>query len=148
MSLDAGELDSTKVTTTLQTEGSDETLNLRTTSRTNSQLCAYANKIEVEYARLLVGLLFGDLGALHLPTYDVFPYIILFGEVEELPDLCRTLRAETLGEDVVGQSRDLSLTLLDNDEREDGNIGSDNASTNGLARTLPSAARAVAGVAC
>ena len=148
MSLDAGELDSAEVTTTLQAEGSDETLNLRTTSRTNSQLCAYANKIEVEYARLLVGLLFGVLRTLHLPTYDVFPYIILFGEVEELPDLCRTFRAETLGEDVVGQSRDLSLTLLDNDEREDGDVGSDNASTDGLARTLTSATGTVAGVAC
>lgn len=42
------------------------------------------------------------------------------------------LGSEPLGENFVGQSRDVGLSLLDNDKRESTNVGSDDASSDGL----------------
>ncbi len=99
------------------------------------------------YARLGVGLRVRLLGALDFSPDNVLADIVLLGEVEELADLSRPLRTETLGEDVVGEAGDLVLALLDDHEGEDGDIGTDDAATNGLALALARAAGAVAGVA-
>ena len=86
------------------------------------------------------------LRALHLPTNNVLPDIVFLGQVEELPDLRCSLGTETLGQDVVGQSRDVAVALLDDDERQDGDIGTNNAAADGFALALTGAADAVARV--
>ena len=87
-------------------------------------------------------LLAGDL-----PSDDKFAHIVLLLEVEESADLGRTLGAKAFGEDSVGETRNLRLALLDDDEGEDGNVGTDDAPTDGLAPTLACAAGTEARVA-
>lgn len=74
-------------------------------------------------------------------------YIVLLGEAEELADFRGTLGSETLGVDDVGQAGDVLLALLDNSQSEDRQVHADDATTDGLALALASAAGAVAGVA-
>lgn len=75
-------------------------------------------------------------------------HIVLLAETEEPPDLCSTLGAETLGLDgvLIGEAGDLVLSLLDDGEREDGQVVGDDAATDGLSLALAGAARSVAGV--
>lgn len=87
------------------------------------------------------------LRALDLPSHNVLPDIVLLRQVEELPDLGRPLGTETLGKDVLSQPGDLVLALLDDDEREDGDIGTDDAAADGFALALTGAAGTVARVA-
>lgn len=82
-----------------------------------------------------------------LPSNDKFAHIVLLLEVEESADLGRTLWAEAFGKDGVGEARDLLLALLDDDEGEDGNVGTDDATADRLASTLASATGAEARVA-
>lgn len=74
-------------------------------------------------------------------------YIVILAEAEEAADLGGTLGAEALGVNSVGETGDLLLTLLDDSDSEDGEIGTDDAAADGLALALTSAAGAVAGVA-
>lgn len=97
--------------------------------------------------RLGVRLSIRVLLALNLPANNVFPDIVLLAQVEELPDLGCPLGTETLGKDVIGESWDFTLTLLDDNEGEDGNIGANDAATDGLAPAFTGAADAIAGVA-
>jgi hypothetical protein len=71
-----------------------------------------------------------------LPSDNELPDIILLAQVEELPDLGGSLGAETLGEDGVGKAGNVVLTLLNDDNGENGNVGSDDASTNGLSASV------------
>jgi hypothetical protein len=73
-------------------------------------------------------------------------YIIVLGQTEELADLAGTLGTEALGVGDVGKAGDVVLTLLDNDEGEDSQVGADDATTDGLALALTLTARAVARV--
>ena len=57
------------------------------------------------------------------------------------------LGAKALGEDLVGETRDVVLTLLDNDEGEGTDVGANDASSDGLALALSRLAGAVARVA-
>lgn len=143
--LEPAALEGTQVTATLETDGGDQSLDfgavfhliVRTSgSKTHSN----------RYLRLGVRLSVLLLCALNLPTNNVFPDIVFLRQVEEPPDLGCSLGTETLGEDVVGQSRNIVLALLDNDDGEDSNIGADNAATDGFALALTSAAGAVARV--
>lgn len=77
-------------------------------------------------------------------TDDEFANIIILGEAEELADLGGALRTKTLGGDNVGEAWELSLTLLDDGESEDGQVHGDNATADRLALTLAGAAWAVA----
>jgi len=86
------------------------------------------------------------LRALDLSSDDILSHIVLLAQAEELSDLGRALGTESLGEDVVGQPGDLALALLDDDEGEDGNVGTDDAPTDGLALALAVATSAVARV--
>ena len=87
------------------------------------------------------------LGALDFTANDVFPDIVFLGEVEESANLGGSLGTEALGQNDVGQSGDLLLTLLDDNEGENGDLGADDAATDGLALALTASARAEAGVA-
>lgn len=101
---------------------------------------------EYRNSRLGGGLGVLLLRALDLPSDDVLSHIVLLAQVEELSDLGRTLGTESLGEDVVCQSGDLALALLDDDEGEDGDVGTDDAPTDGLALALTVATGTVARV--
>ena len=108
-------------TLALDTLGSDETLN----RRSNGALLAL---------RSLLG------------TDDELADIIGLLEVEELADLGSTLGSKRTRADGVGKSGNLTLSLLHNDKVEDGDIGSDNASTDRLSLALSLSADSVARV--
>jgi hypothetical protein len=57
------------------------------------------------------------------------------------------LGSEALGEDLVGKTGDVGLSLLDDNKGKSADVGSDNASTDGLALALSILAGAVARVA-
>ena len=97
-------------------------------------------------SRLGIGLGVLLLRALDLPSDDILSHIVILAQVEELSDLCRTLGTESLGEDIVGQSGDVIIALLDDDEGEDGDVGTDDAPADGLALALTVATSAVARV--
>jgi hypothetical protein len=101
-----------------------------------------------KYRNSRLGVGFGVLllRALDLSSDDILSHIVLLAQAEELSDLGRALGTESLGEDVVGQPGDLALALLDDDEGEDGNVGTDDAPTDGLALALAVATSAVARV--
>jgi len=114
-----------QVTAALETEGGDKSLNFGSLG-----------------VRLGTLLLRGDLS-----PDDILPHIILLRQVEELPDLRRPLGPEPLGEHVIRQPGDIALALLDDDQRQDGNVGADDTSTDRFALALSGAAGAVARVA-
>lgn len=99
------------------------------------------------YERLGVGFSTLLLLADDLTADNVFPDVVLLGQVEEPPDLGGTLGAETFGEDGVSKTGDLRLALLDDDKGKDSDIGSNDAATDRLAAALTGASGAVAGVA-
>jgi len=90
-----------------------------------------------------VAVLFGGLG-LDLATDDILADIVLLAQVEELADVVSTLGTKALGNNGVGKTGNVLFTLLDNNDREDRKIGSDNATTNGLSLALTGATGAVA----
>jgi hypothetical protein len=108
---------------------------------------AGSRRTKGRYVRLGVRLSLGVLLALNLTPNHILADIILLAQVEELANLGGALGSETLGEDDVGEPGDVVLALLDDDEREDGDVGADDAATHGLALALAGAADAVAGVA-
>lgn len=97
-------------------------------------------------SRLGVGLsslLLGD----DLSSDDELSDVVLLGEVEELSDLGGPLGSEPLGEGLGGESLDLLLSLLDDDDREDGDVVSDDASSDRLSLPLSGSSGSVARVA-
>lgn len=100
-----------------------------------------------------VGLRFGvRLGIrvllrLDLTADDKLADIILLRQIEEFANFGSALGSKTLGENGLSQARQRGVTLLDDDQREDSNVGTDDAATHGLALALTSPTRAVAGVA-
>ena len=84
-----------------------------------------------------LGVRLGTLGLSgNLSPDHKLPNIIVLGQVEEPPNLGSPLGSETLGEDGIGQTGDLLFSLLDDDDREDGNVGVDDAASDGLSLTL------------
>jgi hypothetical protein len=63
--------------------------------------------------------------------------IILLGQVEELSDSGSPLGTQSLGQGNIGQSGQVLLSLLDNDDGEDSNVVSDNATSDRLPSQLP-----------
>lgn len=61
---------------------------------------------------------------------DVFADIVFLGQVEELADLGGALRTETTGDGGVGQTGKGLFALLADDDGEDREIGTDDATTN------------------
>lgn len=93
-----------------------------------------------------VGLLIWVLW-LNLTADNVLANIILLAQVEELSDLGGSLWSQSLWERDVGQARNIVVSLLDDDQGQNGKIWPNNASTDGLSLALTSAAWSVARVA-
>ena len=74
---------------------------------------------------------------------NVLADIIILGQVEQLADVVGSLGTQTTGDSVVGQSWDLLLSLLGDNQVKDGDVVSNNATSDGLALTLTSTTRAV-----
>merc|ERR1712241_196104 len=78
------------------------------------------------------------------PFDNVLADVIFLGQVKQLPDLAGALGSQPARDRVVGQSRDLSLSLLDDGHGEDGEVAVDDTSADGLPLALSILARAVA----
>lgn len=122
-SLSAAALDGNALALVLQALGSNQTLDLG------------------GLGVLLLALL-GDSAA-----DDELADVVLLVEAEEAADLGGTLGAEALGNNGVGQTGELALTLLNNGQSENGQVQTGDGTTDGLALALTSAAGAVAAVA-
>ena len=70
------------------------------------------------------------------PLDHILADIIILAQVEKLPDLAGTLGSKSPGDGVVGESGDLTLTLLDNGQVEDGEVTVNNTSANRLTLAL------------
>ena len=99
----------------------------------------------------------GALGALlegHLAPDDVLPDIVILGQVEQLADVVGPLGSQPVGHSAgrVGDTLDLLLSLLDDDQVEDGRVRADNAAAHRLAAAsslaLLSVVAVVARVSC
>ena len=77
---------------------------------------------------------------------DELADVILLVQTEETADLGGTLGTETLGDNGVGQTGQLLLTLLDDAEGQDGKVEVGDSTTDGLALALTGAAGAVAAI--
>jgi len=77
----------------------------------------------------------------------VYTYIVILGEAEELSDLRCALGTKTLGVHDVCQTGDIGVTLLDDAERQDGQVHGDDAAADRLALALTGSTGSVAGVA-
>ena len=62
---------------------------------------------------------------------------------EELSNLGSTLRTETLRDSSISQTSNVLFTLLDNNERQDREVRTDDTTTDGLSLTFTSTARTV-----
>jgi hypothetical protein len=78
---------------------------------------------------------------------DELADVVLLVETEEATDLGGTLGAETLGDNGVGETGELTLALLDDGQSKDGKVQTGDGTTDGLALALTGAAGAVAAVA-
>jgi len=74
-------------------------------------------------------------------------YIVFLGEAKELADLGCTLGTEALGVNDISDAGNIIVALLDDREREDGQVHSHDAATDRFTLALTGAARSVAGVA-
>jgi len=117
-------LERPQVSTTLETFRSDKTLDL--------------GGLGVRLGSFLLG---DDL-----TTDNELANVIRLVEVEEATDLGSPLGTKSLGEDFVGKTGDVGLSLLDNDKVEGTNVGTDNATANGLALAFTGSAGSVARV--
>ena len=79
------------------------------------------------------------------PLDDVLANIVLLGQVEQLPNLAGTLGSQPARDGVVGQSGNLSFSLLDDGHGQDGEVAVDDAPADRLPLALSILARAVAG---
>merc|ERR1719183_2728633 len=102
--------------------------------------------VGLEAARALQALLRDEAldlrGLLLLPGLaadHILADVVLLGQVEDLADVRRTLRAETAGLVVVRKPRNLLLALLRHDELHDGKVRRGDAAAHALAlaRALP-----------
>lgn len=82
-----------------------------------------------------------------LTSDDKLANVVLLGQTEELSNVVGSLWSQSLWNGLVGETLDFLLTLLKDDQTQDGQIRANNASTDGLSLTLTSSARSVAGVA-
>merc|ERR1719183_393820 len=106
--------------------------------------------VGLEAARALQALLRDEAldlrGLLLLPGLaadHVLADVVLLGQVEDLADVRRTLRAETAGLVVIRKPRNFLLALLRHDELHDGEVRRGDAAANALALARTLAARAV-----
>jgi hypothetical protein len=84
---------------------------------------------------------------LNFPPNDKFPNIVLLCQVEEFANLAGSLGSKTFGVSDIGDTRDIIVALLDNNDRKDRKIRSDNTTTDRLAFTFAGATGTVARMA-
>ena len=77
---------------------------------------------------------------------DELTDVVLLGQVEELADAGSTLGTETLRDSLVSDVGNLLLSLLNDDNVDDGHLRGDDASTNRLSTTITLAAVGVVSV--
>lgn len=77
----------------------------------------------------------GGLGglALTLAANDVLGDVVVLGETEQLTDLGGALGTQATGGGLVGETGNLGIALLDDDELHDGQVVTGDATANGLA---------------
>lgn len=83
---------------------------------------------------------------MNFPPDDKFPDIVLLCQTKELANLARTLGTESFGVSDVGETGEVFITLLDDDDGENGEIGTDDATTDGFTFSLTLATGTVARV--
>ena len=105
-----------------------------------------ANFRRQKNSRLGIRLRISLLSTLNLPPNNILPNIILLPKIKEAPNLRSPLRPKPLGQNRIRQPWNLALSLFNDDKGQNGNIGSDDASSDGFALTLAGAAGAVARV--
>lgn len=105
----------TEVTAALETDGSDQSLNF--------------GCLGVRLGVLL-------LRALHLTSYNIFPDIVLLRQVEKPSDFRCPFRTKSLGQNGVGEPRDIIVALFNDDDGEDSNVRANDATTDGFALPL------------
>jgi len=93
-----------------------------------------------------VRLLLRILG-LDFATDNKLAHVVLLGQIEKFANLARSLGTETFRVRDVGDSGDFLVTLLDDDDREDREIGADDAASDGFPLSFSGAAGSVARVA-
>merc|ERR1712105_319230 len=79
------------------------------------------------------------------PLNDILANVILLGQLENFLDLAGTLGSQPARDGVIGQSGDLSLSLLDDGHGEDGEVAVDDAPADRLPLALSILAGTVAG---
>jgi len=89
----------------------------------------------------LGGWLLSILG--DLSSHNVLSYIILLAEVKQSEDLGGSLGAQSDGSVLVGQTLNLLIALLNDDQVEDREISANNAAANGFSLALSSLAWAI-----
>ena len=144
LAVDPAAVEGTKMTAALQTHGCNKSLDFRSEKFGQD---GWTTVTRQGHSRLGVRLRVFLLSALHLSADDVLPHIVLLAKIEEFSYLGCSLRPKTLGQNVVRESRNIGIALLDDDEREDGDVWANDAATHGLAPALTVTAGAVAGVA-
>jgi hypothetical protein len=92
-----------------------------------------------------VGLLLRILG-LDFPSDNKLADIVLLGQIEKLANFARSLGTETFRVRDIGDSGNFLVTLLDDDDREDREIGADDAASDGFAFSFSGTAGSVARV--
>jgi len=113
------------MTLALQTNGGDEALDFRGFG-----------------VFLLVWILRSDR-----PSNNILPHIVILAQIEEFPDMVSPLGTQPLRQHNVRQSGDTLLALLDDHQGDDGEIGTNDATTDRLASSLGGALSTVTGSA-
>lgn len=80
---------------------------------------------------------------LHFSSHDVLSNIVLLSEVEDLSNIVGSLGAESSWLITISDSFDLSVTLLDDSEGDDGKIWATDATSNWLSLSLSSSSGSV-----
>jgi hypothetical protein len=99
----------------------------------------------LNFRSLGVWFLLGILGLDFPPDYKLSD-VVLFGQVEKLANLAGPFRPKTFRVSNVGNARDIGFALLDNHNRKDREIRTDNATTDGFTFAFASTTRSVATV--
>jgi hypothetical protein len=84
---------------------------------------------------------------LNFPSNDKFSHIVLLCQIEKLANFARPFGTKTFGVRDIRESGNLSIALLDDNEGEDGEIGTHDAATDRLAFAFSGTAGTVTGVA-
>lgn len=144
LSLEVTAFEGSEMTTALETEGSDETLDFWTMGGVST---CYKEKRKGRNVRLGIWLSTFFLRRCDLASNNVLAHIILLAQVEEGANLGCPLRAKSLRKDVIRQARDIVITLLYDDDGENGDIGTNDTSSNRFSFTFTSTTDSVARMA-